>query len=137
MDPLNDFLGIDEQSPSQRRSSELIERNRQLLDDLIAIRKERKLSQADVAKVLGITQPSVADFERSGSDPKLSTIARYAHAVEALIRYDVEADTGQLFGSRWTQTASLLRIVDVSAGHRGGAVEVPANNKRTDFALGA
>lgn len=137
MDDLNDFLGIDDQSPSQRRSLELAERNQRLLEDLVAVRKMRKLSQADVAAVLGITQPTVADFERTGSDPKLSTIARYAHAVEALISFDVEVDAGQLFGSQWTQTSSKKNVFEVVAGHRGGLVEVPANNRRTDFALSA
>jgi transcriptional regulator with XRE-family HTH domain len=38
---------------------------------------------------MGVTQPSVAAFEREDSNPTLSTIRRYALAVGARISYQV------------------------------------------------
>lgn len=58
----------------------IAERHR-LLDSLVNVRKRKKLTQQQVADRLGISQPSVAEFEGEASDPKLSTLQRYARAV--------------------------------------------------------
>ena len=49
---------------------------------------------------LGITQASVAAFERYDKHPKLSTIRRYAQVVGLMSAHHVEADTGQLEGDQ-------------------------------------
>ena len=93
--PLGDLanlLGIDLDSPEQRRAAELVRRDREFLAALVKVRKDRGLTQEDVATRLGVTQPTVAAFERHESDPKLSTLRRYAQAVEALVAHVVTAD---------------------------------------------
>jgi len=65
------------------RARLLVENDRLFLRSLISRRESLGYSQAQVAELLGITQPSVAAFERYDSDPKLSTIRKYALAVEA------------------------------------------------------
>jgi DNA-binding XRE family transcriptional regulator len=93
--PLGDLanrLGIDLDSPEQRRAAELIRNDREFLAALVKVRKDRGLTQEDVAARLGVTQPTVAAFERQESDPKLSTLRRYAQAVEALVTYVVTTD---------------------------------------------
>ncbi|WP_243077346.1 helix-turn-helix domain-containing protein [Microbacterium sp. SS28] len=82
-------------SPSQRRAKELAKADYRLLSSLVQVRKDLSLSQQDVADRLGVTQPTVAAFERSDADPKLSTIRRYAHAVGAIVTHSVEIDQGQ------------------------------------------
>lgn len=47
------------------------------------------LSQADVAKLMGITSYSVAALESLDSDPCLSTLRRYALAVGVYVAHDV------------------------------------------------
>lgn len=63
-----------------------------LMDQLVALRKAHKLSQADVAERLGISQPAVAAFERYDSNPTLSTLRRYALAIEARLSFEVIDD---------------------------------------------
>lgn len=93
---LAEVLGFDPSGPEARRAQLLASNDRALLRELIAIRKERGVSQREVGEMMGISQPSVAAFEAHDSNPKLSTIRRYAHAVGALIRHTVASDDGQL-----------------------------------------
>ncbi|MEV7762245.1 helix-turn-helix domain-containing protein [Curtobacterium flaccumfaciens] len=96
------LLDVSSHSAPQRRATELARSDYKLLSDLVRQRKAAGLTQQDVANRMGITQPSVANLERHDADPKLSTIRRYAHAIEALIWHAVEPDEGQLNQSdRW------------------------------------
>jgi len=101
MEQLAEMLGIDLSSPEMVRADFLAHGDMNLLTELVKVRKERDLRQKDVAQLMGVSQPSVAQFEASGSNPRLSTIRRYAMAVGALIRHQVEADNGQLMDGRW------------------------------------
>ncbi len=62
---------------------------------LIRLRREQGLTQKDVADLLGVTQQAVYKLERYDSDPKFSTIRRYANAVGALVEHRVAPDLGQ------------------------------------------
>lgn len=77
------------------RAKLLAREHRELKAKLIKIRRDAGLSQADVADRMDVTQQTVSKFERYDSDPKLSTIRRYANAVGALIEHEVEVDRGQ------------------------------------------
>ena len=96
MPSLRELLSIDRASRNQRRARALVEADRALLRSLVEVRRSRGLTQKQVAERLGISQASVASFERYDNDPKLSTVRRYAHAVEALVAHAIEADNGQL-----------------------------------------
>lgn len=96
MDALGEYLGIDPTSAEVARAELLAENDQQLLDALIRVRKERGLTQTQVAASMGVTQPTVADFEAHDTNPTLSRIRRYAHAVGALVSHRVEFDSGQL-----------------------------------------
>jgi DNA-binding XRE family transcriptional regulator len=144
MSSTDDLLGLNQDDPIMRRAEVLVENDSELLRSLIRIRKDSGLKQIHVARLLGISQASVAAFERYDNDPKLSTIRRYAHAVGALVAHQVEADTGQLFdsrSSRWMPvhlTPSALNVTEMNFGHsRSGQFMVAAESLRTDFALGA
>lgn len=63
--------------------SEQAERNA-VLDYLVTARKAQskpEMSQAVVAKKLGISQSAVAEFEVRRTDVKLGTLQRYARAI--------------------------------------------------------
>jgi len=59
-------------------------------NDLIQIRKDSGLTQREVAERMGVSQPTIAEFERYDSNPTLSTVERYALAVHARIRTQVK-----------------------------------------------
>lgn len=60
-----------------------------LHSDLLRARQENGQSQQDVATLMGVTQPSVAAFERYDNDPKQSTVRRYANAVGVVVWHAV------------------------------------------------
>jgi DNA-binding XRE family transcriptional regulator len=95
MDSLAELLDVDPHDPEVRRARFLAEEDYQLLRKLIELRKQLGVTQAMVAERLGISQPSVAAFERYDSDPKLSTIRRYAQVVGLLVGHKVDVDNGQ------------------------------------------
>lgn len=77
------------------RAKVLAREDRELKVALIRVRRETGLSQKDVADRLGVTQQSIHKLERYDSDPKASTLRRYANAVGALVEHHVHTDIGQ------------------------------------------
>ena len=69
----------------ERRADLLVDARDRLLEDLVSLRKEHKLSQQTVAERMGVSQPTVAAFERYDANPTVSSIIRYAMAVDALL----------------------------------------------------
>jgi predicted XRE-type DNA-binding protein len=74
----------------QRHVDEVIERM-PVVDDLVALREDRGLSQSQVALLLGVSQPAIAKLE-SGRvrNLELRTLVRYATALGARIVIHVE-----------------------------------------------
>lgn len=76
----------------RERAEQLVDSHASLMQQLIALRKDRNLSQELVGKRMGISQPAVAAFEGHESNPTLSSIRRYALAVGATIEHTVRDD---------------------------------------------
>ena len=114
MPSLRELLGIDRASATQRRARALVKADRALLRSLVALRKEQGLKQKDIAERLGISQASVASFERYDNDPKLSTVRRYAHAVGALVAHAVELDCGQLETAEHDLIVTMTPVVNTT-----------------------
>ncbi|CAN5332853.1 hypothetical protein BH10PLA2_BH10PLA2_01690 [soil metagenome] len=74
----------------EARADALIQSDNELLRSLIALRDHHRLSQSDVARRMGVTQPTVAAFERYDANPTLATIRRYALAVDAKVVHFVQ-----------------------------------------------
>lgn len=138
MPSLRELLGIDRASASQRRARALVKADQDLLDSLIAERKSRGLTQQDVADRLGITQAAVAAFERYDNDPKLSTLRRYAHAVEAFVVHAVEADRGQLETAEHEFVVTMRPVTNTTVFVPGQQQQpVRAASVKWDLALAA
>lgn len=60
-----------------------------LVESLVARRKELKLRQIDVARRMHVGQPTVCQFENGKREPRLSTLIRYARAVDAAVLVDM------------------------------------------------
>lgn len=74
----------------EQLADSLIESDDQLLKSLISMRKKHNLTQDVVAERMGVSQPTVAAFERYDANPTLSSIRRYALAVGANVQHQVE-----------------------------------------------
>ena len=92
IDDLAGALGIDADDPDVRRAEMLAEADHRLLGSLVRLRKDRGVTQVALAERLGISQASVASFEKYDNDPKLSTVRRYANALEAMVLHRVQPD---------------------------------------------
>lgn len=65
-----------------------------LIDQLVAMRKARKLTQADVAERMGVDRSVISRFETAatgGRNPNLHTVWSYAETVGAFIGFIVAA----------------------------------------------
>lgn len=83
------MLGMDEADPVQRLATDLAREDRQFIDELVAARRERGLTQRQVADRMGVSQGAVSHFEAGDRDPRLSTIRRYALALGVPVHHRV------------------------------------------------
>jgi predicted transcriptional regulator len=66
-------------------------RRRELLDELAQVRRERGLSQTEIAARMGTSQSAVARLERGELDARLSTVERYAAALGRSVEWRIRA----------------------------------------------
>lgn len=86
---------LEKQSPeSQKRIAVKIEKLRQDIA-LSQIREELNLSQTELARTMGISQPTLAKMENPDNDPRLSTLKRYVAALGGEVRIDVTLPNGK------------------------------------------
>lgn len=64
-------------------------RRREMLRQLAVRRHERALSQTKAAAAMGTSQSAVARMEAGESDPKFSTVERYAAALGCRVEYQL------------------------------------------------
>ncbi|ATR89606.1 XRE family transcriptional regulator [Acinetobacter baumannii] len=93
MAKLNDI--ISKRSPeSQQRIKKMA--NQMLLDiKLSNLREELKISQAEIAKNLGVSQAAISKREKLGKDLKISSLKEYVEAMGGKVRLDVELPNGK------------------------------------------
>lgn len=65
-----------------------------VLDALVKRRCDLGITQGDLAERLGVRQPTISEFENESSDPRLSTLQRYARAVGAELHVEVRDAAG-------------------------------------------
>lgn len=90
MTRLEDLLDDEFLTPAAQLAFDLAQEDQKLVTDLIAARHACGLTQDALAEILGVSQATVSAFERIGNDPKLSTIRRYARAVDVMVRHHVD-----------------------------------------------
>lgn len=86
---IDEILGIDPNSPTQRLARELLDNERELFRSLVSCRQASRLSVHDVAERMGIPVEDVRGIESGHRDLHLSTVRRYAHAVRGRIDFHV------------------------------------------------
>lgn len=92
-DDLDQF--IEEQDQGFREALDDAEVRSRCLRTLIAARHQGHASQAEVAELMGTTQSAVSELEGGTTDPRFSTLQRYARAVGCKLAVDVlQADAG-------------------------------------------
>jgi transcriptional regulator with XRE-family HTH domain len=87
-------------APRSRRTSfpglqGLVERRRELIEELVRARQQSGLSQTEIAVRMGTSQSAVARLESGGLDVRLSTLERYAGAIGRTVDWQVRSPEEQ------------------------------------------
>lgn len=83
---------------------EIVKNARKKADDMVLgihlaqLRERMKVTQEDMAKTLGVKQPTIAGMERKGRDVKLSTLKRYVEGAGGKLTVDIELPDGSHYG---------------------------------------
>lgn len=102
-------LGFDEQSAEVRRAREEAAIYADSVAALFAARKSEGLSQAQVADRMGTTQSAVSEIEAGSKDMRLSTLIRYAQAVDRTIAVALSQRSGAA-ESIWEEVAEVRPV---------------------------
>lgn len=110
----------------------------ELVDALVALRRSCSLTQVEVAKRMGVKQPTVSGFETEGSDPRVSTLQRYARAVAAELRMTVHRPPV----TAWAPRPNVYYETKVQTGRQAESAPSSRNveawgSRRSDFAVAA
>lgn len=84
-----EMLGFDPASPQVKHATQLAVNDHNLIRSLAQARRDRGLSVEQVADAMGFGVSDIKEFEASDSDPHLSTIRRYAHAIGVMVDHAV------------------------------------------------
>ena len=83
--------------------------------DLISLRKERRISQSELAKRIGVSQPMIARLEAGRvRNLTLRTIARYAAALGGQVRIEIAKP------QKRQRVTPLLTVREKAATYRDG-----------------
>lgn len=126
----------DPESPSRRRALALARADEELHAKLLRARSELGLTQQDVAARMGVSQPTVASFERYDNDPKMSTVRRYAHAVGVTIEHKVLLE-GSEVDCGWTSVGTARFTVQTSQPAPRPHQALPPSVRLSDIRLAA
>ena len=90
---LLEAAGHDPDDAAVRNAARDAARMTDLIHTLRGFRERAKLTQQEIADRMGTTQSRVSNFERLGADPRLSTVFRYARAVDSHLRWTCPVPT--------------------------------------------
>ena len=95
--------------PHARAIGQDMDQRESLIEDLVHRRKSLNLTQTAVASRMGVRQSTISEFENEAGDPRLSTLQRYARAVDACVslrlRFETEARSRRKRNKVWSQQA--------------------------------
>ncbi len=89
VDDIDTLLDIDPNDERDALAAELVRADFGWVRQLVEQRKKLGLSQADVARAMGRSQSVVSDIETMSTDPRLSTLRRYAAAMGVAVKHRV------------------------------------------------
>lgn len=82
-----------DRDPALRRQVEEALSEMRIEQDLAALREQRRLSQSELARILGISQPAVAKLESGrAKNLQLKTLVKWTAALGAELRIEVSSN---------------------------------------------
>lgn len=99
---------LEGEDPSFRGALDDADARRALVRSLINLRQAAGLTQSALAAGMATTQSAVSELEGGATDPRLSTLQRYARAAGSKITVTVEPSARVLPGvAPWTERVTL------------------------------
>lgn len=83
------------EDPEYRAALEELRPYEAIARQLVGFRIENGLSQAALARRCGVSQPAIARLERGEHEPRLATLRRVAHALDAELVLDFSFRAGR------------------------------------------
>lgn len=128
--------------PSVAEAAKDAEQRYDLLEALAGSRRTAGKTQKEVARLMETTQSAVSDFESGRTDPQLSTVQRYARAVDARIRIVVEDLVVARPGCETTRdtariSVSTTRSEFLATGYFATYAECGTAGRRSNYAKAA
>ena len=87
------FLERQLQDPAFREAYEDAQTRERLIDCLVNMRHQRGMKQTQVGQAMGVGQPTISGLETEGSDPRISTLQRYARALGSRLHLGLAVQT--------------------------------------------
>ncbi|GAB3435796.1 helix-turn-helix domain-containing protein [Actinophytocola sediminis] len=131
MDEFDAALGMTEPDPQQLLARGLTEADHRWVRQLVELRKRHGLSQTDLGRLMGRTQSVVSDIESMSSDPRLSTLRRYAMAVGAQVTHQV-TDAAAGAAIEVPRRVHRVTATEASRHHRVRAESSPAGWRKVN-----
>lgn len=110
------FRRLDEEFPTDPAIAAEVDPPHVLASNVYRLRKDRGLTQEQLAEAVGVRQPRIAEVERGDANPRLLTLSRLALAlgvpVAALLDPDyLDRQEGSAPEVEYQRTASPVRRV--------------------------
>jgi transcriptional regulator with XRE-family HTH domain len=87
-----------------------------LLGELVETRNAIRMTQAQIAAVMRTTQSAISELEGGATDPRLSTLQRYARAVGSELQAHLRVGGAyDIFSCYYKQVAEVLRPLGEAA----------------------
>lgn len=131
----DDFFAEVLADPEARAAFDDAQARNSLVDALVNLRHALGLTQTEVARRMGVKQPMVSGFENEGSDPRISTIQRYARAVQATAAFRLipHARCDWLWRSHSYTEASETHTASLKESHPSIFVDWARSTRQRDF----
>lgn len=94
--PLSELLS--KEKPEVLKEAKLLAEDMLLDLRLAELRALTELSQSQIAEVMGVTQPTVANLEKKGKDVRLLSLKRYVEAAGCKLKINIELPDGSSHG---------------------------------------
>ena len=78
-----------EEDPLLKEELQKLEPKYQLIEKIIELRKEKKLTQSDLAKRINDRQANIARLENGNANPSLEKILKIAKGLDAELKIDL------------------------------------------------
>lgn len=88
MDDFTQYLDQQLQNPEFRKEWENFEAEYNLMNAIVEARKERHLTQKQLAEKTGIDQSDISKIETGNANPALSTLKRLADGLDMVLKLE-------------------------------------------------